>query len=126
MADLMPMVHAERASLGEFLDTLTPEQWTAPTWCDKWNVQELVAHLTAAGNITAAHFFGGFVKTGFSFDKFVDGDLRNYSTGHAGRREGALRRDHHEQPQAARAGVRRARRGDGARRGHPPRARRDG
>ena len=64
-----------------FLDTLTPEQWTAPTWCDKWNVQELVAHLTAAGNITAPHFFGGFIKAGFSFDKTVDRDLRNYSTG---------------------------------------------
>ena len=81
MADLMPMVHAERASLGEFLDTLTPDQWTAPTWCDKWNVQEVVAHLTAAGNITAPHFFAGFVKTGFNFDKFVDGDLRNFSSG---------------------------------------------
>jgi uncharacterized protein (TIGR03083 family) len=81
MADLMPMVHAERATLSEFLDTLSPEQWTAPTWCDKWNVQELVAHLTAAGNITAPHFFAGFVKAGFSFDKTVDRDLRNYSTG---------------------------------------------
>ncbi|HEY5170703.1 MAG TPA: maleylpyruvate isomerase family mycothiol-dependent enzyme [Acidimicrobiia bacterium] len=81
MADLMPMVHAERASLGEFLDTLTPDQWTAPTWCDKWNVREVVAHLTAAGNITAGHFFGGFVKTGFNFDDFVEGDLRNYSAG---------------------------------------------
>jgi len=81
MADLMPMVHAERASLGEFLDTLTPEQWTAPTWCDKWNVQELVAHLTAAGNITAPHFLAGFVKAGFNFDKTVDRDLRNFSAG---------------------------------------------
>ena len=81
MADLMPMVHAERASLGEFLETLTPEQWTAPTWGDTWNVQEVVAHLTAAGNITAPHFFAGFVKTGFNFDKFVDGDLRNFSSG---------------------------------------------
>ena len=81
MADLMPMVHAERASLGEFLETLTPEQWSAPTWCDKWNVQELVAHLTAAGNITAPHFFAGFIKSGFSFDKTVDADLRNYSSG---------------------------------------------
>jgi uncharacterized protein (TIGR03083 family) len=81
MPDFMPMVHAERASLAQFLDTLTPEQWTAPTWCDKWNVQELVAHLTAAGNITAPHFFAGFVKTGFSFDKFVDGDLRTFCAG---------------------------------------------
>ena len=81
MADLMPMVHAERASLAEFLDTLTPDQWAAPTWCDKWNVQELVAHLTAAGNITAPHFFAGFIKAGFNFDKTVDTDLRNFSTG---------------------------------------------
>ena len=81
MADLMPMVHKERQSLADFLDTLTPDQWSAPTWCDKWNVQELVAHLTAAGNITAPHFFAGFVKAGFSFDKTVDTDLRNYSQG---------------------------------------------
>jgi len=81
MADLMLMVHAERRSLADFLDTLTPEQWQAPTWCDKWNVQELVGHLTAAGNITAPHFFGGLVKSGFSFDKFVDGDLRQFAEG---------------------------------------------
>ncbi len=81
MADMMPMVHAERRSLAEFLDTLTPEQWAAPTWCDKWNVQDLVAHLTAAGNITAGHFFGGFIRSGFNFDRFVEGDLRNFSAG---------------------------------------------
>ena len=81
MPDLMPMVHAERASLGEFLDTLTPDQWAARTWCDKWDVRQLVAHLTAAGNITAAHFFAGFVKAGFSFDKTVETDLENYAGG---------------------------------------------
>ena len=81
MADLMPMVHAERASLGDFLDTLTPAQWSSPTWCDKWNVQELVGHLTAAGNITAPHFFAGFLKAGFNFDKTVDTDLRSYAQG---------------------------------------------
>ncbi len=81
MADLMPMVHAERQSLADFLGTLTPEQWTAPTWCDKWNVQDLVGHLVAAGKITAPHFFGGFIRTGFSFDRFVEGDLRQYRAG---------------------------------------------
>jgi uncharacterized protein (TIGR03083 family) len=81
MTDLMPMVHAERHSLAEFLDTLTPDQWALSTWCDKWNVQEVVGHLTAAGNITAPHFFGGFIRSGFSFDRFVDGDLRTYATG---------------------------------------------
>jgi uncharacterized protein (TIGR03083 family) len=81
MADMMPMVHAERASLAEFLGPLPAEQWTAPTYCEQWNVQELVGHLTAAGNITAPHFFGGFIRAGFNFDRFVDGDLRHYATG---------------------------------------------
>ena len=51
MPDLMPMVHAERHALADYLDTLAPEQWTAATWCEQWNVQEVVGHLTAAGNI---------------------------------------------------------------------------
>jgi uncharacterized protein (TIGR03083 family) len=75
------MIHAERRSLAEFLDTISPEQWTTPTLCEKWNVQDLVGHLTAAGNITAPHFFGGFIRTGFNFDKFVEGDLRRYAQG---------------------------------------------
>jgi len=81
MTDLMPMVHAERRSLAEFLDTLTSEQWATSTWCDKWTVQDLVGHLTAAGNITAPHFFAGFIRCGFNFDRFVEGDLRPYAAG---------------------------------------------
>jgi uncharacterized protein (TIGR03083 family) len=81
MTDLMPLVHEERRSLAGFLDTLGPEQWQASTWCDKWTVQDLVGHLTAAGNITAPHFFGGFIRSGFNFDRFVEGDLRQYAEG---------------------------------------------
>jgi uncharacterized protein (TIGR03083 family) len=81
MADLMPMIHAERASLSEFLGTLAPEQWAAQSWCDKWNVQQVTGHLVAAANITAPHFFSGLVMTGFSFDAFVDKDLRKFAAG---------------------------------------------
>lgn len=81
MSDLMPMVHAERRSLADFLDTLSPEQWSLPTWCDKWCVRDVVAHLTAAGNITAPHFFGGFIRAGLNFDRFVEGDLLQFGSG---------------------------------------------
>jgi uncharacterized protein (TIGR03083 family) len=81
MADLMPMIHAERRSLADYLGTLEPDQWTHATWCDKWNVQELVGHLIAAANVTAPHFFAGLVKRGFSFDRFVEGDLVSYAAG---------------------------------------------
>ena len=75
------MVQAERASLATYLETLTPAQWTLPTWCSKWNVQELVGHLIAAANITAPHFFAGFITSGFNFDKVVEKDLVQYATG---------------------------------------------
>src|ERR1700736_2873618 len=60
MAEIIPMIQAERASLVPFLETMTPEQWSAPTCCDAWNVQQLVGHLVAAATITAPHFFSGF------------------------------------------------------------------
>jgi uncharacterized protein (TIGR03083 family) len=75
------MVHAERAALAEQLATLQPEQWSAPSWCDKWTVQQVVGHLVAAARITAPHFFAGFISTGFSFDKFVGKDLGRYAAG---------------------------------------------
>ena len=81
MADYMPMIHAERASLSNYLDKLSPDQWAAPSWCDKWNVQDLVAHMVAAGNITFGHFFGGFVKSGFNFNKTIEADVLLYNGG---------------------------------------------
>jgi len=81
MADLIPMVQAERAALAPFLAELRPEQWASPTWCTKWNVQQVVGHLIAAANITAPHFFGAFIKAGFKFDKVVEGDLVQYAAG---------------------------------------------
>ena len=81
MADLPSMVQAERASLGAYLSTLPPDQWSHSTWCAKWNVQQVVGHLIAAANITAPHFLAGLIKNGFNFDKVVEGDLVKYATG---------------------------------------------
>ena len=81
MPDLMSMIHAERRELELTLTGLRAEQWTQPTWCEAWNVQELVGHLVAAASITAPHFFAGFVKARFNFDRFVSGDLKQFAAG---------------------------------------------
>jgi uncharacterized protein (TIGR03083 family) len=81
MSDIISMVQAERATLAPFLESLTPEQWSAPTWCDKWSVRDVVAHLIAAAKITAPHFLAGFLTSGFNFNKVVEKDLKNYSGG---------------------------------------------
>ncbi|MFN0027070.1 MAG: maleylpyruvate isomerase family mycothiol-dependent enzyme [Acidimicrobiales bacterium] len=81
MADTIDMVIAERALLAEYLSELPDEQWAAATWCDRWNVQQVVGHMVAAANITAPHFAGALIKNGFSFDKVVSSDLVSYAAG---------------------------------------------
>ncbi|GAA2746925.1 maleylpyruvate isomerase family mycothiol-dependent enzyme [Terrabacter aerolatus] len=35
----------ERLSLADMLDELTPEQWGAPSLCDRWRVRDVAAHV---------------------------------------------------------------------------------
>ncbi len=81
MSDITAMVQAERASLATFLETLSEEQWKHPSWCHKWNVQEVVGHLVAAANVKAPRFFLALIKSGFNFDKVVENDLKQYAVG---------------------------------------------
>jgi uncharacterized protein (TIGR03083 family) len=48
--DLWALAHAERAALADDLAGLTAEQWEHGTLCDRWTVEEVVAHLTAAAS----------------------------------------------------------------------------
>ncbi len=46
---LWALMRAERAALAEDLSTLSPEQWRNDTLRGQWDVEQVVAHLTAAG-----------------------------------------------------------------------------
>jgi uncharacterized protein (TIGR03083 family) len=48
---LWPLVHAERAALAEDLAGLDAEQWRHDTLCGEWDVEQVVAHLTAAASL---------------------------------------------------------------------------
>lgn len=48
---LWAQAHAERAALAEDLSGLTAEQWRHRTLCGEWNVEQVVAHLTAAASL---------------------------------------------------------------------------
>ena len=44
-------MHAERAALAEDLSGLSLEQWHHETLCGQWDVEQVVAHLTAAASL---------------------------------------------------------------------------
>ena len=48
---LWELAHAERAALAEDLAGLGAEQWRHDTLCGEWNVEQVVAHLTAAASL---------------------------------------------------------------------------
>ena len=48
---LWALVHAERAALAEDLAGLGAEQWRHDTLCGEWDVEQVVAHLTAAASL---------------------------------------------------------------------------
>jgi uncharacterized protein (TIGR03083 family) len=45
------LAHTERAALADDLADLSVEQWRHATLCGEWNVEEVVAHLTAAASL---------------------------------------------------------------------------
>jgi len=48
---LWALAHAERAGLSEDLSGLNAEQWEHSTLCGQWDVEDVVAHLTAAASL---------------------------------------------------------------------------
>lgn len=59
---LMAMARAERADLAAFRATLTPEQWTAPSLCDRWTVKDVVAHMFSYEELGAFGLIKRFTK----------------------------------------------------------------
>jgi uncharacterized protein (TIGR03083 family) len=81
MIDLTAMVHAERRSLLSFLEMLSDDQWQRPTWCENWNVQQVVGHLVATSCPMPARHVLGLVTSGFRFDKVAHNEALRCANG---------------------------------------------
>lgn len=47
------LAEREREDLADFLGTLTPEQWDAPSLCEGWRVRDVVAHVISYDRLGA-------------------------------------------------------------------------
>jgi len=59
---LMDMAYDERSDLAAFLETLTPQEWNAPSLCDRWTVKDVVAHVVSYEELTPFGLVKRFAK----------------------------------------------------------------
>jgi uncharacterized protein (TIGR03083 family) len=55
-------IAAERRALADQLDTLTPEQWAAPSLCGEWSVKEVAVHVMVGPTGSIPGFLTAMVK----------------------------------------------------------------
>ena len=65
---LWSLAHAERTALAEDLSGLDAEQWRHGTLCGQWDVEEVVAHLTAAASLNQWRWVRSMLGARFRVD----------------------------------------------------------
>jgi len=70
------LIHAERAAMADTLASLSPGQWTEPSWCGRWSVQTAAGHILAGAEQTTSRFLGHMISNGFRFNAMIDRDAR--------------------------------------------------
>jgi uncharacterized protein (TIGR03083 family) len=65
---LWSLAHAERTALAEDLSGLDAEQWRHGTLCGHWDVEEVVAHLTAAASLNQWRWVRSMLGARFRVD----------------------------------------------------------
>ena len=66
--DIWPTIHAERRALAADLQKLNEDQWSTPSLCSGWTVREVLAHMSAAADMTLPSFFAKLLGSGFRFE----------------------------------------------------------
>ncbi|HKB32372.1 MAG TPA: maleylpyruvate isomerase family mycothiol-dependent enzyme [Candidatus Dormibacteraeota bacterium] len=75
---IWPLVHAERAALAEDLAALDEAQWAHPSLCERWVVEDVVAHLTAGASVGRLRWFASVLGARFDFDLHNDRRLAEH------------------------------------------------
>lgn len=76
--ELWSAAHAERAALAADLAELDADRWATPSLCDRWTVEEVVAHLTAAASLGGFRWFRSMVGARFRPDVHNDRRLAEH------------------------------------------------
>jgi uncharacterized protein (TIGR03083 family) len=83
MANIDPWttIHEERRALLHDLEPLTAEQWSTPSLCEGWTVQDVLGHMIAAARKTPPTFVAGMIGSGFRFNAMAAKDVARETEG---------------------------------------------
>lgn len=98
----MTLAADERRDFADFLETLSAEQWQAPTLCDRWDVRQVVAHVISYDAARPLAVATNFVRTGFRPGRVNDLRMRSLANWTPGQLVGFLRS--HVRPSGLTAG----------------------
>ncbi|MFC5949618.1 maleylpyruvate isomerase family mycothiol-dependent enzyme [Pseudonocardia lutea] len=77
--DLTPLARAEREDLADLLESLAPEQWEAPTLCERWRVREVAAHVVSYDDLGRGGFLRALARARFSGERANDACLAPFA-----------------------------------------------
>ena len=75
----LELARAEREDFAAFLETLSPEQWEAPTLCERWNVREVAAHAISFDELTRGESVRRFLKGRLMVDRINQVGVDDYA-----------------------------------------------
>jgi uncharacterized protein (TIGR03083 family) len=73
------LAQAEREDFAAFLEALTPEQWEAPSLCERWNVRQVAAHAISFDELSRRQLVRRFLKGLLVVDRINDLGVAEYA-----------------------------------------------
>ncbi len=62
-------ITANRIVLADYLDTMSPDEWSAKSLCADWTNKQVALHLLVSPTMSKGAIFLSFLKSGFNLDK---------------------------------------------------------
>lgn len=69
LTTVTPLVEDERNDFADFLESLTPQQWGAPSLCAGWTVRDVVAHVVSYEGAGAGELARRFTRGRFMLNR---------------------------------------------------------
>jgi uncharacterized protein (TIGR03083 family) len=75
--DTWALLAAERRTLAADLALLRPEQWDAPSQCDRWTVRDVAAHVAMTPRLRPAAVLPAMIRHRFNLERVIGALARN-------------------------------------------------